>query len=173
MKSIVKTLMGLAAASVAAVSVLTVSALAVANEKELLKFNEQRASQGNIMTVNESVNDVGLYANSFLDSSGSTKYMDVYVNGGGNNNNTAYTTLSAYTGYKSNYKFVSLSVEDINGHSSYVTTPGEDVNKSTVKVSLNYGKVKLNYAHYYGFLYDGDESSANFLRRTQINVTKK
>ncbi|MCM1488507.1 MAG: hypothetical protein NC203_09085, partial [Firmicutes bacterium] len=115
MKPIIKTFVGLAAASVAAVSVLTVSALAVASKEDLLKLDAQGTARENIMTVSESVNDVRYYANSYVDGSSSKKYMDIYINGGGDNNNTAYTSMYAYPGYQGNYKFVSIAATNDNG----------------------------------------------------------
>lgn len=165
MKTILKTFLGLVGASLAAVSLLTVSAMAASNGTNSARSGLSQTQAG-LWEGNIPSDDVKIYANSFSDPN----YFSVEINGG-KSSGTATTLMSANYGYYTNYKWASILVEPINGNISIGSTPRNDRNNANVSASISYGKnVPLDSIEYFGYLYNGDNDSSSYMERTRIKV---
>ncbi len=164
MKTIAKTLIGFAAASVAAVSVLTVSALAAANGAENAGAELQSANSTwhkEIETVNP-----GSYANTFI---GPT-YYEVSVDGG-YAKGSAKTSITAYSGYKSNYKRASLYVKTYDNQIISDFTKESDCNDATVSASASYNTDSYpKYIQYFGYIYPSTSNQPPYLQNSVVSV---
>ena len=157
MKSILKTVLSLAAASAAATAVLTISVIASAESagKSSIGLEYKTGMWQGRFTVN----DVAKFSSEFNEP----KSFAFYVNG------TSLTLTGKYP-YEGNYKTAVITLKAEKSTNSEATPYGKHNNKATT-VKTTYSGILRN-GQYYGFMYDGTSDTSSIYEKATVAVAQ-
>ncbi len=159
MKGILKTVLGLAAASVAATAVLAFSVFAAAESANSTNGDLAFQELHGMWQGRYSVSDVLKYSNEFNEP----KSFAFYVHG-------ASLTLTGKYPHKYDYKSLLVTLKSEKGIISE-PAPYKDRNKEVVTATANYYRT-VYYGQYFGLMYDGEDIDSPVLERAIVYVAR-
>lgn len=171
MKTTLKTFMSLVGASLAAVSILTVSALAVSDGIEASSGGMERAPASDSWSESKQKINPGNYSDSYI----APKYCKIDINGG-YDSGKASTTLTAKDGAKDHYKATTIMVVSSTGKSTFGSSAPSTSNNAAVSANTTY--TTSDYPRrifYYGYICKEAEYDATtgFLQQTTVNIYRE